>query len=147
MPDGTVTLEPADCDRNAEGAGGLGRRRRPRDQVLIDARITPELAREGMAREVVRHVQELRKTADLNIEDRIVLYLGTDGPELRKAIDGPPRLHRRRDADGAMGGVGRAALRTATTVKIEGQSWRLRWRRHEPHFAEERRRRSSAKSG
>ena len=48
-------------------------------EVMVDVRITEELALAGMAREVVRHVNELRKTADLNIEDRIILYLGTDG--------------------------------------------------------------------
>ena len=48
-----------------------------------------------MAREVVRHVQELRKKADLNIEDRIVLYLGTDGAELKKAIETHRDVHRR----------------------------------------------------
>ena len=56
-------------------------------EVLVDTRITEELALDGMAREVVRHVQELRKTADLKMEDRIVLYLGTDGAELKKAIE------------------------------------------------------------
>ena len=53
--------------------------------IELDARITPELAREGMAREVVRHVQNCRKEAELNMEDRIVLYLGADG-KLAEAI-------------------------------------------------------------
>ena len=47
-------------------------------QVAIDARITAELAGEGMAREVVRQVQELRKQSNLQMEDRIVLYLHTE---------------------------------------------------------------------
>src|SRR5260370_33813687 len=55
-------------------------------QVLIDARITDELAREGMAREVIRHVQSARREAELEMEDRIVLYLATDSPKLREAI-------------------------------------------------------------
>ena len=36
--------------------------------------LTPELAQEGLAREFVRRVQDLRKTSDLEIADRIVLY-------------------------------------------------------------------------
>lgn len=36
--------------------------------------LTPELVQEGLAREFVRRVQDLRKTADLEIADRIVLY-------------------------------------------------------------------------
>src|SRR5207249_4988502 len=55
-------------------------------QVLIDARITDELAAEGMAREVIRHVQNARREAGLEMEDRIVLHLGTDSPKLREAI-------------------------------------------------------------
>jgi len=39
-----------------------------------------------MAREVVRHVQDLRKTAGLEMQDRIVLSLQTDFPGLAKAI-------------------------------------------------------------
>ncbi len=36
--------------------------------------LTPALVREGLAREFVRRVQDLRKTADLQISDRIRLY-------------------------------------------------------------------------
>jgi isoleucyl-tRNA synthetase len=36
--------------------------------------LTPELVQEGLAREFVRRVQDLRKTADLDIADRIHLY-------------------------------------------------------------------------
>jgi isoleucyl-tRNA synthetase len=56
-------------------------------QVALDTRITPELAREGMARDVIRQVQDLRKNADLQMEDRIVLCLATDSAELKLAID------------------------------------------------------------
>ena len=56
-------------------------------QVLVDVRITEELAREGMAREVVRHVQNTRKEADLQPEDRITLSLQTDSAKLREAIE------------------------------------------------------------
>ena len=57
-------------------------------QLLLDTRINKELAQEGMAREVVRHVQELRKKSGLEMEDRIILYFGTDSPALRNAVDG-----------------------------------------------------------
>jgi isoleucyl-tRNA synthetase len=56
------------------------------NQLDLDARITPALAREGMAREVIRHVQNSRKEANLQMEDRIVLYLHTDDAELSQAI-------------------------------------------------------------
>ena len=42
--------------------------------------LTPELIQEGLAREFVRRIQDLRKTADLDIADRIkVIYTATPG--------------------------------------------------------------------
>jgi isoleucyl-tRNA synthetase len=55
-------------------------------RVALDTRIADELAREGMAREVVRHVQDTRKKAGLEMEDRIELYLETESETLRHAI-------------------------------------------------------------
>jgi isoleucyl-tRNA synthetase len=86
--DGTVrTLAPGDVilrHRAAEGwAGGADRN----TQVAIDTRITDALASEGLAREVVRHVQEQRKVAQLEMEDRITLYLATASDKLRDAIE------------------------------------------------------------
>ncbi|MEZ6033001.1 MAG: class I tRNA ligase family protein [Planctomycetaceae bacterium] len=40
-------------------------------QVAISTVLTPELIREGMSRDFVRQVQQLRKDANLNIQDRI----------------------------------------------------------------------------
>jgi isoleucyl-tRNA synthetase len=40
-------------------------------QVAISTILTPELVREGMSRDFVRQVQQLRKDANLNIQDRI----------------------------------------------------------------------------
>jgi isoleucyl-tRNA synthetase len=84
---GPVTLDPADVVvalKAPEGWAGLADRG---TQVLLDARITEDLAREGMARDVVRQVQDLRKKADLEMEDRIALHLATDAPALRQAIE------------------------------------------------------------
>lgn len=55
-------------------------------EVELDLRISPELKREGLVREVIRHVQNARKEAGLNVDDRIVLQLETDGEELQAAI-------------------------------------------------------------
>jgi len=84
--DGPATLEPTDLivqPKVGEGFAGLADRG---TQLLLDARITPELAQEGMAREVIRYVQNARKDAGLNMEDRIVLYLGATSETLAKAI-------------------------------------------------------------
>jgi len=57
------------------------------DQVVLDLRVTPALKREGMMREVIRNVQNARKQAGLNVDDRIELSLSTTDDELRKAIE------------------------------------------------------------
>ncbi|MFO7166495.1 MAG: isoleucine--tRNA ligase [Chloroflexota bacterium] len=44
--------------------------------VALDTTLTPELTAEGMARELVRHIQDARKEAGFAIADRIVVYLG-----------------------------------------------------------------------
>jgi isoleucyl-tRNA synthetase len=55
-------------------------------QVAIDARLTPELKAEGMARDVVRSVQDARKDAGLDVADKIALFLGTESDTLKAAI-------------------------------------------------------------
>ena len=55
--------------------------------VMIDTRLTPELKNEGLARDIVRNVQNLRKDAGLDIADRITLALVTESPAMKAAID------------------------------------------------------------
>jgi len=47
--------------------------------VAVDAKLTPELRLEGLAREVVRRIQAMRKDAGFNIEDRITTSYQTTG--------------------------------------------------------------------
>ena len=57
--------------------------------VVLDAEVTPELAAEGLARDVVRQVQQARRDADLVVTDRIILQLGG-----HEAVLDAVRIHR-----------------------------------------------------
>ena len=121
-----VTLEPTDILLDAiaqEGWAGLADKQ---TQLALDKTVTEELKLEGLAREVIRHVQQSRQKADLNMEDRISLYLNTTSPQLEEAI----KKHRDYigqetlvkswlDATGAEDGG------FQTTVKIEGDDMDL----------------------
>lgn len=48
--------------------------------VALDLNITQELKNEGIAREIVRNIQDARKTLELNITDRINLFLSSNCP-------------------------------------------------------------------
>jgi isoleucyl-tRNA synthetase len=53
--------------------------------VVLDTARTPELEQEGLARDLVRAVQQARKDAGLDVSDRIVLEVGGD-PEVAVAL-------------------------------------------------------------
>jgi isoleucyl-tRNA synthetase len=55
------------------------------ETVALDLTLTPELRRAGLAREVVRLVQEARKTSGLQVTDRIVLRWEASG-DLAEAL-------------------------------------------------------------
>jgi isoleucyl-tRNA synthetase len=85
-----VILEPADVWITPNVEKGWGGVADHGTQILLDGRITPELELEGLAREIVRHAQNARKDAKLEMDDRIALRLTTDSPKLKEAI----RVHR-----------------------------------------------------
>jgi isoleucyl-tRNA synthetase len=55
--------------------------------VALDLTLTPELERAGLAREVIRLVQETRKSSGLEVSDRIELWWTTDDEQLRTALE------------------------------------------------------------
>jgi hypothetical protein len=46
--------------------------------VLLDTEVTPELEAEGLARDVIRAVQQARRDAQLDVSDRIDLVIGAE---------------------------------------------------------------------
>jgi isoleucyl-tRNA synthetase len=81
LQDGEYTLETTladDADSGHQAAGLLT----DGGFVLLDLEITPELHREGVARDVIRTIQQTRRDAGLDITDRIALTLTADAPTL-----------------------------------------------------------------
>ncbi|MEU0096384.1 isoleucine--tRNA ligase [Kribbella sp. NPDC006257] len=56
------------------------------ETVALDLEITPELKQAGLAREVVRMLQEARKNAGLEVSDRIAVWVTTTDAELAGAL-------------------------------------------------------------
>jgi isoleucyl-tRNA synthetase len=54
--------------------------------VKLDTNITPELKREGLMREIVRNVQQARKQAGLEVDDRIDLVLESADAKLTSIL-------------------------------------------------------------
>ena len=74
-----LKLVAADPEQSASLDGGEG-------VVVLDTHVTPELAAEGLARDVVRVVQQARRAANLNVSDRIALVVDA-APETAAAVD------------------------------------------------------------
>ena len=55
--------------------------------VAIDTNLSPGLVQEGMVRDLVRHLQVLRKNAGLEVSDRVDVGLVIDSRELGSAVE------------------------------------------------------------
>ena len=100
--------------------------------AALDPNLTPELAREGLAREIVHHIQRLRREAGLQVADRIAL--GVAGTETIletatqfRAFLAEETLTRQFVIGGS---VPQADL--TSEVEIDGHAVTLSLRRHEP---------------
>jgi isoleucyl-tRNA synthetase len=80
MEDGgpAVELLPDEVEVRIHGRTGYAVAEEKGIVVAVDVTLTPELAREGLARDLVRRVQALRKEADFQIDDRIITYCDAD---------------------------------------------------------------------
>ena len=74
-----VTLEAADLDVRLHQKEGWSASQGHGVVVVLSTEVTPDLKREGMAREVVHHIQALRKELDLGYDQRLDLAVETDG--------------------------------------------------------------------
>ena len=57
------------------------------EKVLFNTEITPELLAEGLARELIHTVQNLRKNSGLEVSDRIKLYINLQDNNLKAILE------------------------------------------------------------
>jgi len=74
-----IQLAPTEILVNTQPAAGLAVAADKLVTVAVDAAVTPELRAEGLAREIVRRVQEMRKNAGFDIADRITTFYVASG--------------------------------------------------------------------
>lgn len=55
-------------------------------EVKLDTELTDELKAEGLARDLVRHIQNLRKTSGLSVDDRILLHVKSADTTVKRAL-------------------------------------------------------------
>jgi isoleucyl-tRNA synthetase len=80
-----IELAPDEVLIRTHAAAGLAVAAERGVTVAIDTTITSALRTEGLARELVRRLQVMRKDAGFNIEDRITTYSEAEG-ELAEAV-------------------------------------------------------------
>ena len=75
---GSFTIDSDDVDVSLQSGDGYAVVSEGGVFVALDTGVTPELAREGLARELVNRIQSMRKEADFHVADRIALSVAGD---------------------------------------------------------------------
>ena len=97
--------------------------------VAVDGTVTPELAEEGLARELVHRIQNLRRAADFQVTDRIITYY--EAPEeIGRVMSGGFSDYIRQEtlSEDLVGGAPQDGAKTETS-KVDGMEVTLAVRR------------------
>ncbi len=84
---GSWELLPEEIEVDSQAADGYALREGKGFAVLLDVAVDDELEREGIARDFVRGVQQVRKDLDLEYGDRIRVVFETDSEQVTQALD------------------------------------------------------------
>jgi isoleucyl-tRNA synthetase len=89
----------------------------------MDVTITDELKQEGTARELIRFIQNARKNAGLNVDDRISLAVSSDAQDIQSAFDKfKDEIYRETLATGEL----EIGPQHSEEVKLDGQAAEIR---------------------
>ena len=86
LPGGEVVLNPGDYQISSEDMPGWLVASEGALTIALDVELTDALRREGVARELVNRIQNLRKTAGFEVTDRIDTVVYADAPEIAPAL-------------------------------------------------------------
>jgi isoleucyl-tRNA synthetase len=90
LPDGPIELSAEEVELRVRAQPGFAVSRDGAEVLALDLALDDDLRRRGLAREVVRNVQDLRKETGLEVSDTIVLHVeGID--DLAPLFDGIAR--------------------------------------------------------
>ena len=86
LPGGDVVLNLGDYQISSEDMPGWLVASEGALTIALDVELTDDLRREGVARELVNRIQNLRKTAGFEVTDRIDTVVYADAPEIAPAL-------------------------------------------------------------
>lgn len=87
IDDSTARIEVADVEIMSEDIPGWLVANEGTMTVALDITVTPELKHEGLARELVNRIQNIRKGRDYLITDRINVAIDSDNDDIKAAIN------------------------------------------------------------
>ena len=86
LPGGDVVLSPGDYQISSEDMPGWLVASQGSLTIALDIEVTPQLRQEGLSRELVNRIQNLRKGAGFEVTDRIDTVVYADDPSLEDAL-------------------------------------------------------------
>jgi len=86
LPGGEVVLNPGDYQISSEDMPGWLVASEGSLTIALDVELTDALRQEGVARELVNRIQNLRKTSGFEVTDRIDTVIYADAPEISAAL-------------------------------------------------------------
>ena len=86
LPGGDVVLNPGDYAISSEDVEGWQVASEGSLTVALDIEVTPQLRLEGLSRELVNRIQNLRKASGFEVTDRIHTVVYSDDPALAEAL-------------------------------------------------------------
>jgi isoleucyl-tRNA synthetase len=87
LQDGPVKLDSDDIQVRLQAKEGWAAAQGHAVVVVLATELTPELIREGLARELVRTIQDRRKEMGCEFTDRITIGIETESDELKAAVE------------------------------------------------------------